>query len=156
MSLPGFPQVSMSNSLFSPDSLCPDLAPPKIPLVIIRYSYLEGRPKVSSDSLLYVALTPHPQNGSQFTSYLESKIAKAMPSASAADVRKNLQFRFGIGEKVPDADLSTFARLLSHNAGLLDPDYTEELQSHWNGVPRDVAHETRISFFVPCLRPRFR
>lgn len=52
--------------------------------------------------------------------------------------------------------IRTFARLLSHNASLIDPEYVSELQSHWAGVARDVIKETKISFFVPCLRLRHR
>lgn len=48
------------------------------------------------------------------------------------------------------------ARMLAYNSSLVDPDVVDEKQSHWNGVSRDVKAETRLSFFVPALRLRWR
>ncbi|KAK0459335.1 uncharacterized protein EV420DRAFT_1539644 [Desarmillaria tabescens] len=120
--------------------LVPMMQTPKFPLVLVRYSYMEGRPK----------------GGSQFTLFLESKIKKSMPRASAKQVREKLQYHMQCGEKVPEAHLRMFARLLSYNSELLDPAYSEDLQSHWNGISQAAIKETRISFFVPCLRLRWR
>ncbi|KAK0454289.1 hypothetical protein EV421DRAFT_409130 [Armillaria borealis] len=120
--------------------LVPMMQTPKFPLVLVRYSYMEGRPK----------------GGSQFTLFLESKIKKNMPRASAKQVREKLQFHMQCGEQVSEAHLQIFARLLSFNSELLDPAYSEEHQSHWNGISQDAVKETKISFFVPCLRLRWR
>ncbi|PBK86557.1 hypothetical protein ARMGADRAFT_1047817 [Armillaria gallica] len=91
--------------------LVPMMQTPKFPLVLVRYSYMEGRPK----------------GGSQFTLFLEAKIKKNMPRASAKQVREKLQFHMQCGE-----------------------------QSHWSGISQAAVKETKISFFVPCLRLRWR
>lgn len=79
-----------------------------------------------------------------------------MPGASVKAVREKLQWHLQTGEEVSAPHLRMLARLLSFNSGLVDPDYARELQSHWNGLSQDVISETKISFFVPCLRMRFR
>lgn len=71
-------------------------------------------------------------------------------------VREKLQWHLQTGEEMPPTHLKLLARLLSFNADLVNRDYAEELQSHWNGIAKDVANESKISFFVPCLRLRFR
>lgn len=120
--------------------LVPMMQTPKFPLILVRYSYMEGRPK----------------GGSQFTLHLEARLAKTMKGASNRAVREKLQWHLQTGEEMEPTHIRTFARLLSHNASLIDPEYVSELQSHWAGVARDVIKETKISFFVPCLRLRHR
>ncbi|PBK86545.1 hypothetical protein ARMGADRAFT_1017247 [Armillaria gallica] len=112
----------------------------KFPLVLVRYSYMEGRPK----------------GGSQFTLFLEAKIKKDIPSASAKQLRGKLQFHMQCGEQVSEAHLRMFPRLLSFDSELLDPAYPEEHQSHWSGISQAAVKESKISFFVPCLRLRWR
>ncbi|KAF9030311.1 hypothetical protein BDZ89DRAFT_672575 [Hymenopellis radicata] len=120
--------------------IVPMLQTPKMPLILVRYTYMNGRP----------------EGGSQFTLHLQSRLAETMPGASPRKVLEQLQEHLGSGIETPDAHLRTFARLLSYNSSLLDPTFVDELQSHWNGISHDVIKETRISFFVPCLRLRWR
>ncbi|KAJ7079575.1 hypothetical protein B0H15DRAFT_858273 [Mycena belliarum] len=120
--------------------LVPMMQTPKIPLVVVRYSYLEGRPK----------------GGSQFTLHLESRLREILPPGTSNDkVRVELERHLSSGEEMAEEHLLMFARLLSHNADLVDKEWVEDQQSHWN-IQKDVKSETRISFFTPCLRPRFR
>ncbi|KAK0454315.1 hypothetical protein EV421DRAFT_410158 [Armillaria borealis] len=109
-----------------PSLLVPMMQTPKFPLVLVlvRYSYMEGRPK----------------GGSQFTLFLESKYAKN----SSSNVMRG-------GEQVSEAHLRMFSLLLSFNSELLDPAYSEEHQSHWNGISQAVIEETKMSFFIPVL-----
>ncbi|KAL0952185.1 hypothetical protein HGRIS_008797 [Hohenbuehelia grisea] len=120
--------------------LVPMMQTPKLPLVLVRYSYMEGRPK----------------EGSKFMEYLQSLIRKQMPKASETVVRNKLKFHVGAGIETEEIHLRTFARLLSHNASLLDPKFSAKFQSHWKGISEAVKGETMISFFVPCLRLRWR
>ncbi|KAJ6526578.1 hypothetical protein DFH09DRAFT_168768 [Mycena vulgaris] len=120
--------------------LVPMMETPKIPIVVVRYSYMEGRP----------------EGGSQFTHHLESRLREILPPhTSDDDVRVELEKRLAAGEEMPEEHLLMLARLLSHNADLIDKEWVDDQQSHWN-IPKDVKKETRVSFFVPCLRPRFR
>ena len=75
---------------------------------------------------------------------------------SPKKAREQIQFHIGAGFEVSEVHLRTMARILSANSTFMDPEYIEEQQSHWNGVPRDVAKETRISFMTPCLRLRWQ
>ncbi|KAK0454299.1 hypothetical protein EV421DRAFT_409490 [Armillaria borealis] len=59
--------------------LVPMMQTPKLPLVLVRYSYMQGRPK----------------GGSQFTLFL---VSKNMPRAPAKQVREKLQFHMQCGE----------------------------------------------------------
>ncbi|KAJ7682043.1 hypothetical protein DFH06DRAFT_1160063 [Mycena polygramma] len=119
--------------------LVPMMQTPKVPLIAVRYSYLEGRPK----------------EGSQFLLHLESRIKEILPPrTSQANVRAELEKHLTMGEEMPAEHLRMFARLLSYNADLVDKDYVEDQQSHWN-ISAEAKKETRVSFFVPCLRPRF-
>ncbi|KAJ6515258.1 hypothetical protein C8R45DRAFT_1086477 [Mycena sanguinolenta] len=119
--------------------LVPMMQTPKIPLVVVRYSYMEGRPK----------------DGLQFVLHLESRLRENLPShLSDDDVRAELQKRLSAGEEMPQEHFRMFARLLSHNADLVDKEWADDQQSHWN-LSKEASKETRISFFVPCLRPRF-
>ncbi|KAK7677844.1 hypothetical protein QCA50_019156 [Cerrena zonata] len=121
--------------------LVPMMQTPTFPLVIVRYSYMEGRP----------------EGGSQFLSHLQDKLAKMMPkNTTVKKVREKLQWHLTTGEEMGAAHLQMLARILSFNAELVDKDYVDEIQSHWNGISKDVASESKISFFVPCLRLRFR
>ncbi|KAJ7482253.1 hypothetical protein B0H11DRAFT_2022344 [Mycena galericulata] len=120
--------------------LVPMMQTPKVPLVVVRYSYLEGRP----------------EGGSQFTLHLQSRLREILPQGvSDSALRAELEKRLSSGEEMPKEHLRMFARLLSHNADLIDKEWVDDQQSHWN-VSKEVKEETRISFFVPCLRPRFR
>jgi hypothetical protein len=74
--------------------------------------------------------------------------------SSDDDVRAELEKHLGAGEEMPGEHIRMFARLLSHNAGLVDKEWANDQQSHWN-ISTETKEETRISFFVPCLRPRF-
>lgn len=76
-----------------------------------------------------------------------------MPKKKA---REQIQFYVGAGFEVSEVHLRTMARILSANSTFMDPDYINEQQSHWNGISRDVAKETRISFMAPCLRLRWQ
>lgn len=147
--------LQSANSIIGP--LVPMLRTPKFPLVIVRYSYMEGRPKVHR---LFYDLRPVTddvfQGGSQFTLHLEERLRKLVPGTSAKAARKKLQDHMGAAEDVAETHLRMFARLLSFNSELVDRRYVTELQSHWKGVTQDVIKETKISFFVPCLRMRFR
>ncbi|KAJ7682046.1 hypothetical protein DFH06DRAFT_1160067 [Mycena polygramma] len=119
--------------------LVPMMQTPKIPLVAVRYSYLEGRPK----------------GGSEFLGHLETRLKEILPpGTSDEDVRVELEKHLTMGEEMPAEHLRMFARLLSYNAELVDKEYVNDQQSHWN-ISIEAKKETRISFFVPCLRPRF-
>ena len=97
------------------------------------------------------------QGGSQLLSHLQDKLAKTMPEdVTLQDVREKLQSHLAGGEEMPCTHIQTCARLLSFNADLVDKDFADELQSHWNGISKEVAKESKISFFVPCLRLRHR
>ncbi|KAJ6526588.1 hypothetical protein DFH09DRAFT_168796 [Mycena vulgaris] len=120
--------------------LLPMMETPKIPLVVVRYSYIEGRP----------------EGGAKLTDHLESRVREILPpGTSDEDVRAEFQTRFGFGDEVPEEHIRMMARLLSHNADLVDQEWVNDQQSHWN-ISKEVKNETRVSFFVPCLRPRFR
>ncbi|KAJ7827647.1 hypothetical protein B0H14DRAFT_3873602 [Mycena olivaceomarginata] len=119
--------------------LVPMIQTPKIPLVAVRYSYMES----------------HPKGGAQFLLHLESRLRELLPSHSSDDdVRAELEKHLGAGEEMPGEHIRMFARLLSHNAGLVDTEWANDQQSHWN-ISTETKEETRVSFFVPCLRPRF-
>ncbi|KAF7335274.1 Ankyrin repeat and mynd domain-containing protein 2-like [Mycena sanguinolenta] len=119
--------------------LVPMMQTPKIPLVVVRYSYMEGRPK----------------DGAEFVLHLESRLREILPSRlSDDDVRVELEKHLTSGEEMPEEHIRMFARLLSHNADLVDKEWADDQQSHWN-ISKEASKETRISFFVPCLRPRF-
>ncbi|EDR14051.1 uncharacterized protein LACBIDRAFT_321809 [Laccaria bicolor S238N-H82] len=80
---------------------------------------------------------PSKKGGSQFTLHLEGRLAKSMKGASKRAVREKLQWHLQTGEEMEPTHIRMFARLLSHNATLIDPEYVGELQSHWAGVARD-------------------
>ncbi|KAJ7784136.1 hypothetical protein B0H16DRAFT_1491438 [Mycena metata] len=121
------------------DPLVPMLQTPKVPLVAVRYSYMEGRPK----------------DGSQFFAHLESRMRETLPSGmSDDDVRVEFENHLRAGEEMPEETIRMFAQLLSYNADLVDKEWADEEQSHWN-ISNEAKKETRVSFFVPCLRPRF-
>ncbi|KAF8527758.1 hypothetical protein JB92DRAFT_3210160 [Gautieria morchelliformis] len=123
--------------------LNPMMQTPKVPVVVVRYSYIEGTRAIR-------------EGGSQFTRYLESRLKETMPpNTSAAALRNKLMFHLKCGETIPEEHIRMFARLLSHNAGLVDCEWRDDLQSHWF-LPKEVEQETNISFFVPCPRLRFR
>ncbi|KAJ7160733.1 hypothetical protein C8R46DRAFT_1223083 [Mycena filopes] len=106
------------------------LQTPTVPLVLIRYSYTDGRP----------------ERASKFMEYLEARLrARLPPGTSSDDVRLELEKHLVGGQQVSEEHLLMFARLLSHNSDLLDAN-----------IPVAVRETTHISFFVPCLRPRFR
>ncbi|KAJ7167807.1 hypothetical protein C8R46DRAFT_1094207 [Mycena filopes] len=112
---------------------------PKMPLVVVRYSYMEGRPK----------------EGSEFMLHLESRLRETLKKGmSDDDVRVAFEDHLRAGEEMPEEHVRMFARLLSHNADLVDKEWADDEQSHWN-ISTEAKEETRISFFVPCLRPRF-
>ncbi|KAJ7145820.1 hypothetical protein C8R44DRAFT_755959 [Mycena epipterygia] len=120
--------------------LVPMLQTPKIPLVVVRYSYMEGRPK----------------GGLHFMLHLQSRLREILPAGTSDDdVRVEFEKRLTSGEEMPETDLRMLARLLSYNADLVDKEWADDEQSHWN-IPNEVKKESRISFFVPCLRPRFK
>ncbi|KAJ7265397.1 hypothetical protein B0H12DRAFT_1230429 [Mycena haematopus] len=119
--------------------LVPMMQTPKIPLVVVRYSYMEGRPA----------------DGAQFLIHLESRLREILPSGlSDDDVRVELEKHLTAGEEMPEEHIRMFARLLSYNADLVDKEWVNDQQSHWN-ISKEARKETRVSFFVPCLRPRF-
>ncbi|KAJ7150968.1 hypothetical protein C8R43DRAFT_1005788 [Mycena crocata] len=120
--------------------LVPMMDTPKVPLVVVRYSYMEGRP----------------EGGSKFMDHLQTRVREIMPRrASDDDVRVEFEERLSAGEEMPEEHIRMLARLLSHNADLVDKEWADDQQSHWN-IPTVVKQETRIGFFVPCLRPRPR
>ncbi|KAK0241072.1 hypothetical protein EDD85DRAFT_992541 [Armillaria nabsnona] len=82
--LKAFQETKFGHSPNGP--LVPMMQTPKFPLVLVRYSYMEGRPKR--------------QGGSQFTLFLEAKIKKNMPRASAEQVREKLQFHMQCGGRL--------------------------------------------------------
>lgn len=96
------------------------------------------------------------KDGSLLASHLLEHFEKGMPKASAAKVQKEFQLQLGAYEHVEDAKLRMLARLLSYNSELISSDYALEQQSHWNGISKELAEQTRISFFAPCLRMRWR
>ncbi|KAJ7922352.1 hypothetical protein B0H13DRAFT_2267582 [Mycena leptocephala] len=119
--------------------LVPMMQTPKIPLVAVRYSYMEGRP----------------EGGSQFMTHLESRLREILPpKMSDDDVRVEFEKHLRAGEEMPAEHVKMFARLLSYNADLVDKEWADDQQSHWN-ISTEAKKETRVSFFVPCLRPRF-
>ncbi|KAJ6542689.1 hypothetical protein B0H19DRAFT_1171458 [Mycena capillaripes] len=118
--------------------LIPSMQTPKVPLVLVRYSYTEGCPK----------------GGSKFMLYLESRLREILPpGTSDDDVRVELERQITSAQQIPQEHLLMLARLLSYNSGLIDPSWVNAQQAH---VSDEVKMETRISFFVPCLRPRFK
>ncbi|KAJ7682907.1 hypothetical protein B0H17DRAFT_986325 [Mycena rosella] len=99
---------------------------------------------------------PGPKASSQFMTHLESRLREILPPGTSDDeVRAELQKHLRAGEEMPEEYLCMLARLLSHNADHVDKEWADDLQSHWN-ISIEAKKETRISFFVPCLRPRFR
>jgi len=90
------------------------------------------------------------------TGRLQERFGEGMPGASQAEISRKFQMELSAGEEVESSHLRMFARLLSFNSELLGSDYVGEMQSHWNGISRQVANESNISFFVPCLRLRWR
>ncbi|KAJ6619062.1 hypothetical protein B0H10DRAFT_1947075 [Mycena sp. CBHHK59/15] len=97
--------------------LVPMMETPKIPLVVVRYSYMEGRP----------------EGGSQFTLHLESRLREILPpGASDDDVRAELENRLCCGEEMAEGHIRMLARLLSHNSELVDKEWADDQQSHWN------------------------
>ncbi|KZV74815.1 hypothetical protein PENSPDRAFT_647598 [Peniophora sp. CONT] len=117
--------------------LVPMMRTPKMPVILMRYAYIEGRPK----------------DGLQFFNYIQEQLEKKGMSTKKA--REQIQFHTGAGFEVSEVHLRTLARILSANSTFMDQDYIDEQQSHWNGISRDVAKETRISFMAPCLRLRW-
>jgi len=94
------------------------------------------------------------QDGLQFLSYLREQI-QSNKGITADEAHEKLKFHLCCGESIPKDPLRMFARLLSHNSTLVDEEWKNDMQGHWN-VSKAVAKETHISFFVPCLRLRFR
>ena len=89
--------------------------------------------------------------------HLEKRVSETMKNnATQRQVREKLQWHLQTGEPTPEEHLRMMARLLSSNADLVASHYVCEQQSHWSGVSHDTQKETRISFFVPCLRLRWR
>ncbi|KAJ7619519.1 hypothetical protein FB45DRAFT_1062907 [Roridomyces roridus] len=120
--------------------LVPMMETPEVPLVVIRYSYTEGVP----------------EGGSEFMLHLESRLREILPQdISDADLRAQLEYHLSTGEEMPAEHIRMLARLLSYNSELVDKEWADDQQSHWN-ISQQVQKETKISFFVPCLRPRFR
>ncbi|KAJ7827686.1 hypothetical protein B0H14DRAFT_3144537 [Mycena olivaceomarginata] len=118
--------------------LVPMMQTPKIPLVAVRYSYMES----------------HPEGGAQFLLHLESRLRELLPSDSSDDdVRAELEKHLEAGEEMLGEHIRMFARLLSHSADLVDKEWANDQQSHWN-ISTETKEETRVSFFMPCLRPR--
>ncbi|KAI0311543.1 hypothetical protein OF83DRAFT_1287480 [Amylostereum chailletii] len=118
--------------------LVPMMRTPKFPVIIVRYTYMEGRPK----------------EGSQLMEHLQARFMKE--GSTLRQAREKLQLHLRTGLEMPEVHMRTFARILSSNSDLLDPEYKTEMQSHWKGISREVAKETRISFVAPCLRLRWR
>jgi hypothetical protein len=88
--------------------------------------------------------------------HLESRLEDILPpGTSAAEVRKEFEYHLQCGEEMPEAHIRMFARLLSYNSELVDREWMDDLQGHWF-LSKEVEKETRISFFVPCPRLRFR
>ncbi|KAJ7468624.1 hypothetical protein FB451DRAFT_1480147 [Mycena latifolia] len=114
--------------------LVPMMQTPKIPLVVVRYSYMEGRP----------------EGGSQFMTHLESRLREILPPGTSDDkVRVELEKHLASGEEMPEEHLRMLARLLSYNADLVDKEWADDQQSHWN-IAKEVRKETVISFFAPA------
>ncbi|KAJ7821181.1 hypothetical protein B0H14DRAFT_2831833 [Mycena olivaceomarginata] len=110
--------------------LVPMMQSPKIPLVAVRYSYMEGRPK----------------GGAKFVTHLESRLRQILPPGTSNDaVRVELEKHLGAGEEMPREHIRMLARLLSHNADLMDQEWADDQQSHWN-ISAETKKETRVSF----------
>ncbi|KAG7449943.1 uncharacterized protein BT62DRAFT_1002268 [Guyanagaster necrorhizus] len=101
--------------------LVPVMQTPKFPLMLVRYSYMEGRPK----------------GGSQFSLFLESNIKKNMPRVSAK-------------QRPICGYLLVFCQITPNS--FMRKDFSRT----GNGISQDAVKETKISFFVPCLRLRWR
>jgi hypothetical protein len=87
--------------------------------------------------------------------HLESRLREILPpKMSDDDVRVEFEKHLRAGEEMPAEHVKMFARLLSYNADLVDKEWADDQQSHWN-ISTEAKKETRVSFFVPCLRPRF-
>ncbi|KAG9222180.1 hypothetical protein CCMSSC00406_0009007 [Pleurotus cornucopiae] len=125
--------------------LVPMMQTPKFPMIIVRYQYVEG------------GSAPAPRTPSKFLERLQELVRERMP-ASATPVEVNEEFKYHLqcGIETAEPHLRMFARMLSYNSTLLDPEWVNEQQSHWNGIQQDVKKETKISFIVPCLRLRWR
>jgi hypothetical protein len=135
--------------------LVPMMRTPTMPVILVRYAYSEGRPKVVSALCRCIpSLTGRIQDGLQFTLYLQEKFEKAGMSPAAA--RKKLEYGLQTAVPFPEVHIRTLARVLDANSSFLDPSYVEELQSHWKGISREVEKETKISFITPCMRLRWR
>ncbi|ESK86290.1 ankyrin repeat and mynd domain-containing protein 2-like [Moniliophthora roreri MCA 2997] len=102
-----------------------------------------------SDPLVPMIL---PKKGSLLIGHVLQKLAKTMSDEAA---KEKINFYTGCSQEVSEDHLRTFVRVLDANADLLDTDYVEETQSHWKGVSKALAQQTRISFFSPCLRLRW-
>lgn len=88
--------------------------------------------------------------------YLESRLRDRLPPGTSNDnIRLELEKHILAGQQVPEEHLLMFARLLSYNSGLVDKSWADSLQLDPN-ISEGVRETTHISFFVPCLRPRFR
>ncbi|KAJ7147310.1 hypothetical protein C8R46DRAFT_1045343 [Mycena filopes] len=97
-----------------------------------------------------------PERASKFMEYLEARLrARLPPGTSSDDVRLELEKHLVGGQQVSEEYLLMFARLLSHNSDLVRKSCTDSLQLDAS-IPVAVRETTHISFFVPCLRPRFR
>ncbi|KAJ7821180.1 hypothetical protein B0H14DRAFT_3876000 [Mycena olivaceomarginata] len=128
------------------------LVTPRIPLVVVRYSYME---------------TGLAKDGAQFLSHLQSRLRWASPQIRyrvprdnppwCAKRRMNEQTRlrqlpqrelspsgFRAGDETPKEHIRMFARLLSYNADFVDKEWADDQQSHWN-IPAKVKTEMRLS-----------
>ncbi|KAJ7369044.1 hypothetical protein DFH08DRAFT_947925 [Mycena albidolilacea] len=94
----------------------PALVTPRIPLVVVRYSYME---------------TGLVKDGAQFLSHLQSRLRELSPSG------------FRAGEETPKEHIRIFSRLLSYSADFVDKEWADDQQSHWN-IPAKVKTEMRV------------
>lgn len=86
--------------------------------------------------------------------YLENKLKKSGMNARKA--REQLEHHIQSGLEMPQLHVRTFARFLSANSDLVDPEWKAEMQSHWSGLSQEVIKETNISFIAPMLRLRWK
>ncbi|KAJ7257775.1 hypothetical protein C8J57DRAFT_1721091 [Mycena rebaudengoi] len=89
---------------------------PEVPLVVVRYSYMEGCP----------------EGGSQFLIHLESRLRKILPRGTSEDnlkVRVELEKHLHGGIEASAEHILMLARLLSHNSELVDKEWANDQQA---------------------------
>ncbi|KAJ7821174.1 hypothetical protein B0H14DRAFT_2831817 [Mycena olivaceomarginata] len=92
-----------------------------------KFSARPGAPLVP---MMQTPKVPLVADGSQFLTHLESRLRERLPSRMSDDeVRVELENHLRAGEEMPEEHIRMFARLLSHNADLVDKEWVDDQQS---------------------------